>query len=216
MNKLNFVFLFFLSISCTNNAKECVRFFESSDTITSPIGKNVFVIKPLFKKLDSCVYYHKFNSWKGLFKNDSFRSSFSIEGSIAKENDKILLRPKNSFSSFIYFDFGMRSNDSIEINFNFDHNDFGGNKVYKHKEYILKLVSKKFDTELRDTIFDFKFQNFGFAFKNDNLDVLIGRRVGVVGMYVYTTNEVNERCIYSTIGNVFGLDTLRYKCGDYY
>jgi hypothetical protein len=215
MNKFKFIIIFLLIASCKENKTKCVNFFEVADTTISPMSNRIFAIKTLSDTIGRCAYYHTFNSWQGIQKKDSFKSRFSIEGNIYKEHDKILLKPKNSQVSFIYFDFAMRPIDSFNISFKFDYNDFGGNKVYENKNYILRLVSKEFKPNLNDTIFDFRFQNFGFRFKNDNLNILIGRKVGVIGMYVYTINLAKERCIYSTIGNTFGLDSLRYACGDY-
>jgi hypothetical protein len=147
----------------------------------------------------SCNYNTKYdlevNDWK---KNKFEKSFIKFDGDsiyffdgIPKEKNLMIgkLTQKNNrvyFNSkdvkFILFDFNLRINKCIEINYK---------KNMHKKKYLLCKQDAFFDKKSNDSIFKFCFKNYEIFNKNNGVIYFVSKKKGVLGCYVvdYTSSN---------------------------
>jgi hypothetical protein len=135
------------------------------------------------------------------FKSAHFdNGTIEIEGIVLLKDNCVFLNLKDIPGEFKLFDFNFEVGKCETIYHKL--NDF-----YKIKKYKLCLIDKFYDTEANDSIYQFKLEDFGISFKNDDIGLFVGKEIGIQGLYlgdIYEDNVTNKNIeiYYYSLGNI--------------
>lgn len=209
-----FIIIFFLNGCIREKDYLCSDFFIQSKK-ESVINQKIFTVKSEVDSIGGCRYNLAFSSWQGVTIANIFHPEFTLEGPIFWESNKIILIPKGYKRKVILFDFNINPGDSVPIKYFFITNALTGGTLKLNKNYNLKLNVKFYDSFYKDTLYKFCFNNYGYRYKGDDLHFIVGKKVGVLGIYA-TLKKGGDNCIYTKFGDIifFKKEAPLLECDD--
>ena len=179
--KLTRIFAIVISVlfllSCNKNTNRKPDFFRMQDEkFAKSDDFSVFYINTdsiVFLKDDKVGYFIK-----SLLFYDEVRST---EGAVYMNGNCIYLNLKDASNDIKLFDFNLSLNYCDTINYSL----ISRNKLSViNKTFKLCLMDKFFDLKKSDTIYQFKLENFGVYFKDDDIVLFVGKNIGLEGFYL--------------------------------
>ncbi len=189
--KVFIITLFFFTILgvCVSywvNKKRTSYFFQN---YVDSIKGSPFKLFPNLNA-DSCSFNMKFLSYYE-------RSEQIFEGILFEQNNCIYLRitePK-CISTYKFYDFNLSINDSISIEWT--------TKTASIKNYVLFLEDKFYEQQYSDTIYKFRCKGFGVALKDDDVVFFVGKKVGIIGLYIGKYIKNGTEIIFKVCGRPY-------------
>lgn len=203
--KINKIFVIIFSVlfllSCNKNTNKKPDFFRMQDKQFAKIDDfSVFYINTdsvVILKDNKIGYFIK-----TLLFYDEVRST---EGAIYINDNCIYLNLKDASKDIKLFDFNLSLNycDTVKYSLKRKNKPSAIDKSFK-----LCLIDKFFDIEKSDTIYQFKLEDFGVYFKDDDIILFVGKSIGLQGFYLgdRISKEKTEEIIdiyYDFRGNIY-------------
>lgn len=179
--KLSRIFIIVFSVSfllsCNKDTNKKPDFFRTQDNqFAKSADFSVFYVNT-----DSVVFLND-NKIGYFFKTLLFYDEVrGTEGAIYMNNDCIYLNLKDASNDIKLFDFNLYVNNCDTVNYILKRKN---KPIAINKSFNLCLMDKFLDLEKSDTIYQFKLENFGIYFKDDDIILFVGKNIGLQGFYL--------------------------------